>query len=51
MMQLLKQLVSKEDIQFVQASSPAETDSEVFDQDVFTASLKEGLSLFESDDW
>ena len=51
MMQLLKQLVSKDDIQFVQTSPAVDTNSEVFDQDVFTASLKEGLSLFESDDW
>ena len=51
MMQLLKQLVSKDDIQFMQSSPASNTQKEIFDQDVFTASLKEGLSLFESDDW
>lgn len=51
MMHLLKQLVSKDDVPFVQISSAVDTHEEIFNQDVFTASLKEGLSLFESDDW
>lgn len=51
MMQLLKQLVSKDEISNLVPTHSSTSIDDIFDQDVFTASLKEGLSLFESDDW